>query len=609
MDYRGADGIFYSLAEHAGFCNLITFDTPESYHETLPYTTSDNSHTIVFHGRIDNRKELFIQTEQKGIFSQTPDSLLVLATYRKWGNNCITKLLGDFAFAIWEKETQTLFCGRDQMGVKPFFYLNTGLFFAFSSEIKGLLALPDCQKMFNIERVVDFPVCLVTENTSTFYKNIFKLQPAHFLTVRDSRITEKRYWHLKPADLQIKNSYEYHEAFYDIFKEAVHARLRSVSTVGAYLSGGLDSSSIVCMASGPLQKILPGNLHTFSGIFDRIHECDERIYFQPVLDQFEVTPHSIQADELAPGKIFDSLVESEDEPIYSPHFFMSWNLLHLAQKHGVKVLLDGHDGDSTVSHGFGLLPQLALQGRVLRLYQELMGFPHATRRNTIRNILYMYRGLMLNNLPFYNYKTQYKSEWLSNLSFLSPECLTKTGAATRLKCLMKELPDSYQTEGKRHRLSVNQPFHPFALEFLERTASRFGINQYFPFFDIRLISFCLALPAEEKLKNGYNRNIVRNSLKSLLPTSILERKTKSNFNKNLVDAYTKRDKDWFSLSVRNANPKVYDIINKDRVLESYKECLEAKTTLPVMALNKILLFLALAKWLDKPVNRGEEFPL
>lgn len=607
MSHRGTDGIYYYVEEHAGFCNLITFDTPESRYEILPYTTSDKNLTIVFHGRLDNRKELFSLTEQQGSFSRTPDSQLVVAAYRKWGTNCIDKLLGDFAFAIWIHKDRMLFCGRDHMGTKPFFYLHSKSYFAFASEIKCLPKITDNCRRINLERVADFTVCLATDNKSTCYKGVLKLQPAHFLIVQGDKVEESRYWTLKPAKLSLKSSREYQEAFYDIFKDAVRVRLRSDSHVGAYLSGGLDSSSIVCMAAGPLKAVLSGKLHTFSGIFDRITECDERVYFQPVVDLFDITPHYVQADELLLGEMFDSLVENEDEPIFSPHFFMSWNLLRLAQQSGVKVMLDGHDGDATVSHGYGLLPQLALQGRIVRLYRELMGFPYATRKNTIRNILYMYRGLLLGNLSFCNFEQRNKSGWRHNLSYLTPECLSKTNAGPKLERLLRELPDSYQTEEKRHRLSVTQPFHPFALEFLERAASRFGINQYFPFFDIRLISFCLALPAEEKLRNGYNRNIVRTSLASILPESIRTRKTKSNFNKNLVDAYTRRDRDWFSRSVKNTNPKLYDIINKKSLLEAYDDCFDKKGDSAVTALNATLLFLALSKWIDKPENRDLEF--
>lgn len=607
MAHRGTDGIFFHTTGHAGFCNLVTYDTPESRHETLPYITPDKKLTLVFHGRIDNRKELFIHTEQRDTLAETPDSLLVLAAFKKWGFECIKRLLGDFAFAIWDYDRQTLYCGRDHMGVKPFFYLKTDSYFAFSSEIKGLFAVPDFRKKINLERAADFPICVTTENQATFYENIFRLQPAHFLTVQNSTVKEKRYWSLEPTVLGCKDSLEYQEAFHDIFKDAVHARLRSDSSLGAYLSGGLDSSSIVCMAAGPLNNSFPGKLNTFSGIFKHIPECDERSYFQPVLDHFDLRPHFIYADEVDPGSIFDSLVDSEDEPIYSPHFFMSWHLLHMAQQRGIRVLLDGYDGDSAVSHGYGLLPQLAIQGKLTKLYRELMGFPYATRKNTIRNILYMYRGLLLDKMPFHTYYPPNKREWLRKLAYLTPECLSKTDAANRLKRLMEKLPDSYQTEQKRHRLSIIQPFHPLALEFLERAASRFSINQYFPFFDIRLISFCLALPAEQKLKNGYNRNIVRNSLESLLPTSIRDRKTKSNFNKNLVDAYTVRDREWFAQSVHNSHPKAYDIINRDRVTESYNECVDGKNPLPVMALNNILLFLALAKWFDKTENKDLEF--
>lgn len=120
--HRSPDGISYHLSKYAGLCQLISNNTPESEEEAHVPTTSHERHCIAFHGRIDNRKDLYLYSEQKHPLDKTPDSQLVMAAYRKLGTQCIEKLLGDFAFAIWDEDEQILFCGRDQMGVKPFLY-------------------------------------------------------------------------------------------------------------------------------------------------------------------------------------------------------------------------------------------------------------------------------------------------------------------------------------------------------------------------------------------------------------------------------------------------------------------------------------------------------
>lgn len=596
--HRSPDGISYHIFKHAGLCQLTSHHTPESEQEAPSPTSFHEKQCIVFHGRIDNRKDLYLYSEQKHPLDKTPDSQLVMAAYRKLGTQCIEKLLGDFAFAIWDEDEQILFCGRDQMGVKPFFYIKTATFFAFASEIKGLFALPGIPKEINNDKIADFITCLTTENESTFYKNIFKLPPAHFLTTKSSTITIKQYWNLEPAEIQFKKSHEYQEAFSEIFQEAVRVRLRSSSPVGAYLSGGLDSASIVSMAAGHLNYTFPGTLNTFTGIFDKIPECDERTYFQPVLDRFPIHPHYVHGDELLPGKSFDTVMDYEDEPFFSPHFFMGWHLNHQVRQKGIKVLLDGHDGDSAVSYGYGLLPQLAMQGKLIRLYQELMSFPKASAKKTLRDILTLYYNILIHKIPFYTDQSAPRSQFSQSLALLNPAFRKQTNIKTRINEFIKTLPHASHPERKFHKLNISQPFHPFALEFIERTASRFEIEQRLPFFDIRLISFCLALPAEQKFQNGYNRSIVRNSLKGILPDSIRHRKLKTNFAKNFLNAYAVRDRTWLTQAMEQHPRGLFSIIDKDEIQKTGKKCLE-KDNSSVAPLSNILRYVALSKWLEK----------
>ncbi|MBU1420030.1 MAG: asparagine synthase (glutamine-hydrolyzing) [Proteobacteria bacterium] len=598
ISHRGPDGISYHISSHVGLCQLTSHITPESAQERFLLPGSSQKHLIVFHGRIDNRQDLYHYTGQRRPLEEIPDSQLVLAAYGKSGTRCVEKLLGDFAFTIWDEEEQTLFCGRDQMGVKPFFYINTGTFFAFASEIKGLFALPGIQKEINSEKIADFITCLTTENESTCYKNIFKLPPAHFLTTKNAVVKIQKYWDLEPADIQFKKSHEYQEAFFDIFKEAVHVRLRSSSPVGAYLSGGIDSASIVSMATGHLNKSFPGILNTFTGIFDQIPECDERIYFQSILDRFPIHPHYVHGDELLPGESFDTVMGYEDEPFFSPHFFMSWHLQHQVKQQGIKVLLDGHDGDAAVSYGYGLWPQLAMQGKLIRLYREFMLLPQATAKRSFRRILSLYRNILLQNSPFQAHQAPIHSQYSDSLNLLTPTFRRETNIEERLNNFVKTLPNSCQPEEKHHKSNISQPFHPFALEFLERTASRFGIEQRFPFFDIRLISFCLALPAEQKFKNGYNRSIVRQSLKSILPATIRQRKLKTNFAKNFLNAYVVRDRTWLTRAMEQQPHGLFSIINKDKIQKTYQQCLD-KDNSSLAPLCNTLRYLALSKWLEK----------
>jgi asparagine synthase (glutamine-hydrolysing) len=181
---------------------------------------------------------------------EVSDSQLILAAYIKWGEDCPQHLLGDFIFVIWDGHKQQLFCARDHFGVKPFYYhYAAGKRFAFATEIKAVLGLPDVPRQLNEVRVAEHLLELNEDPTITLYEDILRLPAAHSMTVSRKGIQQQRYWSLDPTrELRLGSDEEYAQKFREIFTEAVRCRLRSAFPVGSTLSGGLDSSSIVCVA-------------------------------------------------------------------------------------------------------------------------------------------------------------------------------------------------------------------------------------------------------------------------------------------------------------------------------------------------------------------------
>ncbi len=188
--------------------------------------------------------------------SDVTDAELILRAYKRWGERSPEHLLGDFAFAIRDAHRDVLFCARDHFGVKPFYYHHApGRLFCFASEIKGLLALAEVPRRLNETRVADYLVPLLEDKVITFYEEIVRLPPAHRMTVSRDGVRIEEYWALDPTrEIRMKSGEEYAEAFREIFTEAVHCRLRSAFPVGSMLSGGLDSSSIVCVARKLIAK-------------------------------------------------------------------------------------------------------------------------------------------------------------------------------------------------------------------------------------------------------------------------------------------------------------------------------------------------------------------
>ncbi|MEP7356295.1 MAG: asparagine synthase-related protein, partial [Anaerolineales bacterium] len=230
-----------------GLGQRLLWTTPESLHERLPLASADGQLAITADARIDNRDELF---GLLGLADHSlADSALILAAYAKWGERCPEHLLGDFAFAIWDAGKQALFCARDHLGNRPLFYHQAPGFAAIASEIKALLVLPQVPRRLNERRIAEYLATLHDDTAITFYQDIHRLPPAHSLTLSRAGAKLERYWALDPARALPPASDEaYADGFRELFTEAVRCRLRSAYPVGAMLSGGLDSSSIVCVA-------------------------------------------------------------------------------------------------------------------------------------------------------------------------------------------------------------------------------------------------------------------------------------------------------------------------------------------------------------------------
>jgi asparagine synthase (glutamine-hydrolysing) len=598
LAHRGPDGISYYYRGSVGLVHCMLYDTPESLLEKLPNRSEDEQYIVTFHGRIDNRQDLYDRIGWNRPLSAVTDSDLVLAAYRKWRNRCVDFLLGDFAFALWDQTQRNMFCARDHMGVKPFYYYLSDTLFAFASEIKGLLALSEIPRVLNKERLADFLVCVVLNKESTFYENILRLPPSHFLEVQLGKTNKCCYHELKAKKLFCKDSSEYEAAFRELFIEAVRCRLRSAFPVGSFLSGGLDSASIVCVAAGMLTNELPESLHTFSGVFDKIASCDERKYFQSIIGEFNITAHYLTVDNVSPSEIFEKIVSQEDEPFWAPHIFMGMNLMWMAKREGVRVLLDGHDGDAAVSYGYRLFSELAASGNILQLISEYRKAGHTKIRRLMKDILLTYRDVFFAIFPRAGYYLSGRKSINDDLQILHPEFTRKTDIRNRLCSHYRNFPQPGLSEMDYHERDLNQPIHPYALDFFDRLGSHSSISIRFPFFDKRILEFCLGVPSKEKFVKGKNRNIVRNALADILHKDIRERKTKTDFTPSLLEGYTIRDGEWLDLSIDSISEKSYHFLNKRFCSVARSKLMGSGSKGQQIYLSKMLAAISFSRWME-----------
>ncbi len=227
---------------------------PESVNEILPYCDPDSSLVITADAIIDNREELFELLEIPLQEQNEGDSSLILAAYKKWGTKCPEKLVGDFAFAIWDSEKKELFCARDHVGKRTFYYYYSSSLLAFCTLMKPLFNLSVIKKQLNDVYVADFlalpAVTGEVDPSITIYKEIYPLPPAHAMLINADGKKQWQYWRIEQNNpIRYNSDEEYEEAFRKVYTEAVRCRLRSIKPVGVYLSGGLDSSSVAAIAA------------------------------------------------------------------------------------------------------------------------------------------------------------------------------------------------------------------------------------------------------------------------------------------------------------------------------------------------------------------------
>ncbi|MBU1139567.1 MAG: asparagine synthase (glutamine-hydrolyzing) [Proteobacteria bacterium] len=567
---RGPDGEGVWRNEAVALGSQLLYSTPESKFENLPLIDRDTGLVLCCDARIDNRvdlrRELGLSNSNQG---QTPDSHFILAAFKKWGENCPRHLIGDYAFVIWDNAQQHLFCARDHLGARPFYYFLSENIFAFASEIKALFAIPQVPKRIKEAAVADF-LQRITDNThETFYRDIYRLNPATTLSIQSERLSTQKYWQPDPTRrLPKATSEEYAEEFLKLFTEAVRCRLRSAYPVGCTLSGGLDSSSVACVARNILAE-RGEKLHTFSAEFSGLPESDlskidERCHQQAVIDQGGFVHHPYRGDLLSPLQRLPQYLELMDEPFFGPNIHLGDEANRLAREQGIRIMLDGMDGDTIVSHGYERLNSLVYSGQWWRLIQEVTQI--AKRLGVSRKRLF--KTLVLRPYfrePVAHIYRQIKSTFRPGWNFepiVDPDFGRKWGLHLRTRPQL----DSFKRPASIHVRYLVSPMQTTALEMVSCLATPFHIEPRSPFYDRRLMEFCLALPAEEKLQDGWSRFVLRRSMENVLPKSIQWRSDKGDLSFGFARGLRSFHQEELEEMVNNPNSFMASAIQR-KVLE------------------------------------------
>lgn len=564
INYRGPDGYGYlscnlsnkevktfdSLTEldqdtttniFFGHRRLSIIDLSEAGKQPMSY--ANDKYWIIYNGEIYNYIEIKEELLKKGYkFKSTTDTEVILASYCEWGIDCLKKFNGMWSFAILDIVKNTIFCARDRFGIKPFYYNFSNGIFSFGSEIKQLNNLPWIKKEVNIGELFDFIAFnrYGCNSENTLFDNIFDLRGGHYLIIDlncniSSEIKPVMWWDINLSEKSFfNNEEECFDKFYDLFNSAVSLRLRSDVEVGSCLSGGLDSSGIVCMIDNMNKKQNNNNLlKTFTSQSEHT-EYDETMYANEVISKTQVKPYFMTPSPERLFKEIDNLVWHQDEPFLSTSIFASWCVYNLIGNNGIKVTLDGQGPDEI------------LGGYLFAVYQYFLldTFQHSGFNRFKQELFSIKQDL---NLSYFDIlKNILKIESHGRYPKFMIPSLSKAKnifnkdiyyEGVKKSFVINNFVNSIDESKKKNTGVFNYTLYnsvkydslPGILRQADRNSMAFSVEARFPFLDHRLVEYVFSLPNKMKIRNGLTKFVYREALKNLLPEKIYNRKSKLGF--------------------------------------------------------------------------------
>jgi asparagine synthase (glutamine-hydrolysing) len=509
--HRGPDGEGFFLDQELGLAHvrLAILDLSAAGHQ--PMQSHSGRYWMTYNGEIYNYLELRQQLSAQGyVFRTQTDTEVILAAFEAYGEACVNYFNGMWAFAIWDQQTRTLFCSRDRFGIKPFYYYLDPHVFVFASEIKALLQHPAVPQKINHQTVGHYLFQgKLDHRAETFFEGIVQLMPAQQLSLSREGLHLKTYWHL-PA-MQSVEPPEPVETMRRLFENSLKLQVRSDVPVGSCLSGGLDSSAIVCtLAQISPQGRFPYQL--FSACYPE-RQYDEREYIQQVVTQTGATAHQIFP---GPAQLLDDLphlIHSHDEPFISLSMFAQWCVMKAAAGQGIKVLLDGQGADELMA-GYGyqghLWADYLRTGAVQRLWTECRHLNKAILPETLVRMLF---PLWLDRLKQLRHARQSRHLYHPDLA-PPPQPFAAVASGHVLEKTLRAL------------------FHERLLSLLryeDRNSMAFSIESRVPFLDVPLVEFVCQLPPHDLIREGWSKWILRAAMKNILPEGVRLRKDKMGF--------------------------------------------------------------------------------
>lgn len=523
--HRGPDGIAYWTSGSIGLGHCALHTLPEDVGQVQPLSSRDGQLHLTFDGRIDNRDEL---CPLLNVPLEASDAAVTLAAYEQWGEYCPERLLGDFAFALWDDRDQKLFCARDIIGVKPLLYFVNDRVFLAGSERRQLFAQPGPTYAPDEQVIAALMMTKWISQEQTIHRDIKRLAPATAMTVRRDSISFRRYWDIHDISKQRRDSPEdLRLEFWDLLQKATGARLRSRRHAGVLLSGGLDSTA-VATAACPVEKT-NGPLQAFSMTFPDWPEADETKFIDSTVSHLRLAPRTFAPYQRAAGA-YESDVESyRDLPDYYNDAF--WDVLRTqARDEGVHVLLTGAGGDEWFAGSDFCLADHLRHGDVPSSWKTIRDI---SQRRQLSRFSALWRYGLKPLLPPAGFALARRLPTVTQLpAWMNQDFADEIGLAR----LIQPPPISKRPVRAHHPVLTLYESGSLAhtSEYHERLNSRFAIETRHPFHDRRLIEFGLSLPASQLRAGNETKVLLRASGRGKMPEAVRTRSGKANFSRQMA---------------------------------------------------------------------------
>lgn len=479
--------------------------------------------TIVFNGEIYNYKELRAELQQAGhVFKTDTDTEVILISYKVWGKECVNRYLGMWAFAIWDEREKSLFCTRDRFGIKPFYYLEESGRLYFASEVKSLKCSPIFSGDLNIDQLSrSMQLAWITYKDETVFRKVKVLEAGHQFEYKNDQLKITPYWSIKKQEpLENMSASDYAEQFRELILDSLKLHMRSDVPVGATLSGGIDSSSIVSSLIGHFNLT---DLQTFSIFYEGKDGVDERPFIHEVENKYagRFKTHFHSPDLKSVHHEFERITHHCDFPVLGSSPISQYFIMKAIAESGIKVVLSGQGADDYLG---------GYMHTYYRFYAEMLSSLKLATLAREMKFQRKFQGLSAGSMSKVFLKSMLSlfmsEQQLYSLEYSKYNPRIINGAK---KDILHLGNPGFKKVDNFHYQLMNHSSLPNLLHYEDRNSMAFSIESRVPFLDHRLVEFAFRIPAEEKIHNGYTKAVLRDAMSPYLPEAVRKRTDKKGF--------------------------------------------------------------------------------